>query len=136
MKTFALVASLPWIGQAFAQTQAATLNPWEMGKDVSFAGLVWFLVGYLLPKLMHLHREERAELVSTIETKAKSHREERDRLAERMLTESSHHRELLATIAEKHAQSAESGHTAARELGDEIRKLRQLREKETDKVSK
>ncbi|MCP4783382.1 MAG: hypothetical protein GY903_31110 [Fuerstiella sp.] len=112
MKLFsvvAFVAAWPWLGE-LVLAQSNVLNPWEVGKDISFAGLVWFLVGYLIPKLMSQHREEREGLVQHL-TNAETK-----------------NRELLEDLSERHAESAKSGHAAANNLAAEIRSCKEQME--------
>lgn len=112
MKLFsvvAFVAAWPWLGE-LVLAQSNVLNPWEVGKDISFAGLVWFLVGYLIPKLMSQHREEREGLVQHLtDTETKN-------------------RELLEDLSKRHAESVKSGHAAANNLAAEIRSCKEQME--------
>ena len=124
MKTCGLIAALPWICQAFAQ---ATLDSglMETCKDLGFAGLVWFLVGVMVPRLMATHREERADHATAMKERDELHAKERAELVADMKIDRAENRQLLQRIAEEHAASAQSGHDAAQALKDEIRAVRE-----------
>lgn len=55
----ATLVTLPWVGKIILAAQATPPNAWEIGKDITFAGLVWFLIGFTLPNVMRQHKEER-----------------------------------------------------------------------------
>ena len=73
----ATVVSAPYVGRA-AATLAATGEAWDIGKDVTFAGLVWFFVGYLLPKMQREHREEREEMSAQFREEMRIERQHRE----------------------------------------------------------
>ena len=59
--TVALAAVFPSVASLFAQITTGQPNVWEIGRDMGFAGLVFYLVGYLIPKLLESHHKERVE---------------------------------------------------------------------------
>ena len=107
MKTLATITSLSWITAMFAQATPAT-SPWEYGKDISFAGLVWFLVGYLIPRLLQSAKEDRNSAMASIEKLAHEHSE-----AVRAITATS-------------KESSRNGHEAAAALAQEIRSFKEF----------
>lgn len=57
----ATAAALPSLMSAFAQVTTEQPNLWELGRDMGFAGLVYYLVAYQIPKLLESHHKERVE---------------------------------------------------------------------------
>lgn len=101
------LVSLPFVAKAvMGQVAAGAVNPWELGKDISFAGLVWFLIAYTLPKLQREHTAER------------------DKLFQMINKNQSDNRETLERLAEQHKQATLSGHQAASDLSKEIAGLK------------
>ena len=72
MKTLATIPSLSWITAMIAQATPTT-SPWEYGKDISFAGLVWFLVGYIIPRLLQSAKDDRDAAMASIERLTHDH---------------------------------------------------------------
>lgn len=102
-----ILLALPWMSALLVQAPAIPPDVWQTGKDISFAGLVWFLVGLVIPKLMAQHREERDQLVGLlIETEA-------------------NHRVLLGEITSQHAATIERGHEVCSSLAAEVRSIKE-----------
>lgn len=128
LKAFAVVIAGPWLLDAariVAQSAAGPIatNVWDIGKDLSFAGLVFYLVGYSMPKMMAQHQAERLELVTAMDRRHKEQNEEMRVINERVDNRHIQNAQLLATISDEHARSAQSGHEAAHALATEIRAL-------------
>ena len=107
MKTIATITSLSWIAGTLAQATANT-SPWEYGKDISFAGLVWFLVGYLIPRHLQSAKEDRNAAMASIEKLAHEHSE------------------AVKAITATSKESSKNGHEAAAALAQEIRSFKEF----------
>lgn len=126
VKAIAALIAGPWVFDAliiFAEVPAGATNVWDIGKDLSFAGLVFYLVGYSMPKMMAQHQAERLELVTAMDRRHKEQNEEMRVINERVDNRHIQNAQLLATISDEHARSAQSGHEAAHALATEIRAL-------------
>ena len=86
------IASAPLLIKAIVgQVSEIPISPWETGKDITFAALVWFLVGWVIPNIMKAHREEREE-------RDKAHREERDKWTASMERIDERHEHIIARL--------------------------------------
>ena len=76
----AIVASAPFLLQA--SQNVAVQDPWGFGKDITFAGLVWYLVGFMFPKILKEHRAEREKQATEFNSQLEAerlHREEKQK---------------------------------------------------------
>lgn len=114
----ATAAAFPSMMSIIAQVTLDQPNLWELGRDMGFAGLVYYLVAYQIPKLLESHHQERVEDRAIFLDQLAKEREAREK-----------------SVRDGHevakAMSAEC-HTVQREATEAIIESRQTIERNTD----
>lgn len=115
------------------QAAATGGDVWSVGAPLTTAGIAGWLLMYYLPKREERHQQQierqTDSFLQTMDNARTEHREEREATIARMEEHRKEHAETLAKIAEQHKEATQSGHAAARELGQEIAGLRAVVQK-------